>query len=433
MPEFSHQPFFSGLLTVANWDLRQRARSRKLIVVWIVWAVVLAVIALGIVWIGYQVAYDPKNPSAWRASSGPAVFGFTVLLMLAFSLVIVPVFSASAIVAEREAATLATLQATTLQAAQIVGGKLLAACVIAAAFLAGGAPALGIAVTVGHINVGRALVCLVVVYAEMVFLCAIAMGWSAVAARTLISTVLTYLTVFVLTFVSVLAMVLLSALTITYDYDRTWSLSQDQQNAYTSQLTQYFQQHPTPDGSQPPAPPLDQCFWQTATYPTSHTHVERVWWLLLGNPFVVVSDAAPLPPDAKGDLDAYLGQGNLDPLAGLAALTREARFGSPSTYYDCFTGTTYLSDPTSTGYDVAANPDGTFTVTNWKGGPSDRRTTAETPRPPTPGVPQTLSMTTPLWPLGLATHLVLAAFFFWVAVRKVTVPYGALPKGQRVA
>ena len=421
-----------GLLTVAQWDLKQRVRSRRLLIIWIVWAVILTAIAGGIVRIAYQSSLYSDLPNHWRASSGPTIFGFTVLLMLGFALVVVPIFSASAIVAERESATLATLQATTLTAVQIVGGKLASAAVVAAGFLAGGLPAVGLAVGVGQIGVGRALICLLVMYIEMVVLCAIALGWSAIAARSLASTVLTYLTAFTLSVVTLIAFALIGVLPTTYSQDRTWSLTDQQKADYAAQLSAYYATHPMSDNTQPPAPPLGQCTWQTSTYSMSHSHTERSWWLLLGNPFVIVSDAAPLPPDARGDIQAYLRDVNGDPLAMIAAAVRDFRLGDQSTYYDCFVGDTwvYFGDAS---YRITSNKDGTFTIQQrWYSTP-DTRTTAVTPRPPAPIAPQTLTMNTPLWPIGLGVHIVIAVLFLWLAVRRVSVPYGVLPKGQRVA
>jgi len=422
----------SGMLTVAQWDLKQRVRSRKLFVIWIVWAVVLTAIAGGIIRVAYQASRYSDSPERWAELTGPTIFGFTVLLMLAFALVVVPIFSASAIVAERESATLATLQATTLTASQIVGGKLVSAAVVAAAFLAGGLPAIGLAVGVGHIGVFRALICLAVMYVEMVVLCAIALGWSAVAARSLVSTVLSYLTAFALSIVTLIAFALIGLMPTTYTFNRTWSVTNQQSNDYAAQLHTYFATHPKSDGTQPPAPPLDQCMWHASQYPSAHTHSERSWWLLLGNPFVIVSDAAPLPPATRGDIEAYLSDGAVDPLAVIAAGVRQARLGDPSTYYDCFTGDTWVYDG-EWSYRIRANNDGTFTIRQNLYATSDVRTTAVTQRPPAPIAPQAITMNTPLWPMGLAVHLLIAALFFWLAVRRVSVPYGVLPKGQRVA
>ena len=433
----------SGLWLVARWDLKQRLRSRKLLNAWVVLAVVLTGIAALMAWGFYESASAYQDPTdSWGVQAGPAIFGFTVLLILTFALVIVPAFAASAIVGERESSTLATLQATTLGPVQIAGGKLLASCLVAGLFVAAGIPSLVIAVGIGHISVWRALICLLVVFAEMVLVCAIALGWSAVAARAVVSTVLTYLSTFTLCLVSLMIFGLAGSLMTTEATDKTWDVSSAQLQLYGTQLYDYYQSHPTPDSTQPPAPPLDQCGWQTADFTRTHTHFERVWWLLMVNPYAVVSDAAPLPPDAKGDLRNYTSNYS-DPLAMIAVAVRSARTGDPAVTNNCFTDTTGVysrggsSDNYANGYTITPKADGSFTVKQTTYGANgtstdDTRDTAVTVRPPSPIAPSRLTMNTPLWPAGLGVHLLIAAGFFWLAVRRITVPYGKLPKGQRV-
>jgi len=420
-----------GITTVARWDLQQRVRSRKLLVGWVVWAAVLTITAGLIVSVAGQ--NSDISTVAWRAQSGPTIFGLTVLIMLGFSMVVVPIFSASAIVSERESSTLAMLQATTLEAGQIVGGKLLSACAVSAIFLAGGIPATGIAVAVGHISVLRALVCLLVMYAQMVLLCAIALGWSAIATRALVSTVLTYITIFALTVVTLIGFALLGLTTVTYETQHTYGLTYEQSEAYGQRLDQYFRDHPTPDGSKPPSPPLDQCTLQPSGNSFPVTHPERYWWLLLINPFVIVSDAAPLPAEAKGNLQAYQRTVDFDPLAAIAAGVRSMRVANTGTTDDCFG-----PDGTFVGYSywVYPNPDGTYAISNTTVatiGPPDERNTAVVAPVDNPFARPAISMTTPLWPYGLGVHLLIAALFLWLAVRRVRVPYGRLPSGQRVA
>jgi hypothetical protein len=44
-----------------------------------------------------------------------------------------------------------------------------------------------------------------------------------------------------------------------------------------------------------------------------------------------------------------------------------------------------------------------------------------------------VNVETPVWPWGLGVHVLLGAGFFWVAVRRLAVPYRKLPPGTRVA
>ncbi len=42
--------------------------------------------------------------------------------------------------------------------------------------------------------------------------------------------------------------------------------------------------------------------------------MERIWWITVINPFVIVADAAPLPDEAYADLNKYANSA-ADPLA----------------------------------------------------------------------------------------------------------------------
>jgi len=416
-----------GLVTVARWDLKQRLRSKRLLVGWLIWAAVLTAVAGFVVW----VWRSNSSSQDWTREVAPTVFGFIVLLMLSFALVVVPVFSGAAIVTERESATLATLQATTLRPGQIVGGKLASACVVAAGFMAGGIPALGIAIAAGNMSVGRAASCLLVMYAEMVFLSAIALGWSAIASRAMVSTVMTYLTVFTLTIVTLLMFGCFTATTKTFVGIRTWQLPEQPKLAYAAELKQFFNDHPTDDGALAPAPPVTACEWGPERV-RIHDRSQWFWWMLLINPFVIVSDAAPLPKWAEGDIQKYTRRTDFDPLAMITYGVRTARLAEPTEFDECFTTDTIIYDGTNL-FEVILNSDGTFTVEFWFSDPYVPRSTEPVTQPPSPVPPRPVTVDTPLWPIGLTVNLILAAFFFALAVRRVSVPYGPLPKGQRVA
>lgn len=123
------------------------------------------------------------------------------------------------------------------------------------------------------------------------------------------------------------------------------------------------------------------------TRPTTVTYTEvrpdRVWWLLTPNPFVILADAAPR---AQPRIDPRTGQElgrPLDPLSEIGTMVRQARepgFGTP--------------DP------------------------------SQTSPPHQPG---------PVWPYGLAFHLVLGAGAVALTVRRLRTPTRTLPRGVRVA
>ena len=255
----------------------------------------------------------------------------------------------------------------------------------------------------------------------MVVLCAINLGWSAVPSR-LVPAALTYVTIFVLTIGSLIAFALLYGLTSVEQPRRTWGLSEADMNMYSRQLDAYYRAHTGLDGVPAPAPPLDQCTWQPDPRPgvIDTPHTERFWWILAINPFVFVSDAAPLPSSNRGDIQAYMDSNLGDPMAIIAMSVREARMGYQAQSDKCF-----AQEQTVGAFVITPNPDGSFTVDS-ENAPNSRskRVTEIVNHPVSPVGPRHISMGTPFWPIGLATHFVIAALFYWIAWRRVDHDHG---------
>jgi ABC-2 type transport system permease protein len=116
-----------------------------------------------------------------------------------------------------------------------------------------------------------------------------------------------------------------------------------------------------------------------ASYEVTESHPERVWWLLAPNPFVIVADAAPrAPADANMDDSAV----RLDPLGAIGEVARSMRQPEPQ--------------------QVA--PDGSVR-----------------------------GREAPVWPFGLAFHVVLGVGAVVVTARRLRAPYGQISKAVRVA
>ena len=123
------------------------------------------------------------------------------------------------------------------------------------------------------------------------------------------------------------------------------------------------------------------------TYTYSEVRPERVWWLLAPNPFVILADAAPR---AEPRIDPRTGRElprPFDPLGEIGAGVREAR------------------DPYRPGDIVTPE-------------------LSQTPPPHQPG---------PVWPYGLAFHLVLGTGAVALTIRRLRTPTRNLPRGVRVA
>ena len=403
-----------GLRTVISLELKQRIRSPRWIVALVAWFVLIGAVT-GLTIYSMHVYYGGDyGYNQWGA--GPLAFGIITFFVLGMSLVIAPAFTATSINGDRSAGTLATLQATRLSAFEIAAGKLIAAWLAAAVFLVAALPLIVWTMVLGSISIWQVLVCFAVVFALVAVVCAIGLGWSALISRTAGASVMTYISVVLLSVVSPMVMLLSMPFLREETTIRVWGLPEGVAEAYYQAQSDYWEKNPYGDGSGlPPTPPISECTWREDRY--EQTHTQRVWWMLVPNPFVIVADAAPLPQQAQDNLGDYVGMSS-DPLAGIRVAVRSLAMGPETERDDCLW---LLLDM---GYNVDWNEDGTPKVTTQDG----------TPVPvESPVKRRTIDAGAPFWPWGLGINLAIGAVFFWVAVRRLAVPYGVLPKGIRVA
>ena len=132
---------------------------------------------------------------------------------------------------------------------------------------------------------------------------------------------------------------------------------------------------------------VPECEWQTFESPQTHT--ELTWWLLAVNPFVIVADAAPEP--TVSDDEEYFSAS--DPLSLIRTGVRVARMGPQAEQDWC----------------GAYEPGYVSPVEN-------------------PEIDDS-----PVWPWGLGANLLLGAGGVVLAVRRLRIPSGKLPRGTRVA
>lgn len=137
------------------------------------------------------------------------------------------------------------------------------------------------------------------------------------------------------------------------------------------------------------------------------------------NPFVIVADAAPLPPGAAKDLAKYDDIG-ADPLASIRLAVRKLGMGPKQERDDCVELYSYVP-----GYEVTWTESNGLVVTGYKDGLKTEVVSPVTPRE--------VNVETPIWPWGLGFNLLLGAIGFWSAVRGLSIPYRKLAKGTRVA
>lgn len=404
---------WSGLRTVTELEIKQRIRSKRWIWALVAWFLVLGFITTLIILATRSLYLISDNTDRAVQDAGPMAFAAITFLVLGMGLVIAPAFTATAINGDRAAGTLATLQATRLSAVEIAAGKLMAAWLTAAVFLVVAVPFIAWTMLLGQISPWQVFVVFLVVLAEVAVVCAIGLGWSAIVSRSAGSAMLTYLSVVFLAVITLIVFALSTVLVTHNETVRVWGLTPSVESEYDRQVDQYYQDYP--DGSNPPSAPVEKCTWFEQKQQVTHT--DQVWWLLLANPFVIVTDAAPIPDGATANLADYTRERN-DPMASLRLQVRLLSQPPTREIDQC----TYLYDGRP-GYQVTYDESGNAHVTTKDG----------TPVQVSPVKATVVSAETPVWPWGLGAHLVLGAVFFWAAVRRLSIPYRTLRPGTRVA
>ncbi|MEX0914012.1 MAG: ABC transporter permease subunit [Demequina sp.] len=351
----------AGVRLIAELELKQRVRSTR----W-KWAlgaffVLVGAVTLLLVWSFTTFSYEDEP-----LDSGGVIFGVVVFFVLFLGLLVSPTLSATSINGDAKEGTLAPLQATALSAFDIVLGKLLGAWIASLAFVVTALPFLLFSFLTSHVPVGAVVVTVLVLAVELLVVCAIGLGWSAVTSRTPASAVLSFVSVATLTVLSLVFFGLSTTLVVEEVEVRVY------ENVYYDSAT----------GE-------EECEWVERTYTEPRT--DRTWWMLAINPFVIVADAAPSRDNP--DQSLYEDQ---TMLGSIKYGVRGLRLGPELVRDYCWTSESENLPEFE-----------------------DRR--------------EDLVALSPVWPFGLGFHLLLAAGAVVLAVRRVTVPYGNLAPGMRVA
>ena len=358
-----------GVRLITELELKQRVRSTK----W-KWALVTFGGIVGVVTLllsgAVNALFGVGGGSTDASSSSDILFGVVVFFVLGLGLLVSPTLSATSINGDSKEGTLAPLQATALSSLDIVVGKLIGAWAASLAFLVVALPFIVFSYFESNAPAFAMLTTVIVLAIELLVVCAIGLGWSAITARTPASAVLTYVTVAFLTVISLilfgLSMPLMSKDTTTRTYE---GVTYDEVTGYAT-----------------------KCQYSEYTY--SQPQTQRTWWLLAMNPFVIVADAAPSNDDLTRT-DGY--SGNQTMLGTIKYGVRQMRLGPTTLENYCDTG------------------------------PKKDLLPEEVQRL------DELSGLGPIWPYGLAFHALLAGGALWLAVRRVDVPHGKLASGTRVA
>lgn len=274
-----------GVRTVALLELRLRVRSSRWPAVLGAWVVTVYGV-VGLLWLATRQT----------AGTGSGVFyGTTLFLVLGLGLLVVPSLTSGSINGDRDHGVLATLQTTLLTPAEIVVGKLLAACAVAGVLLLAAMPVLVFAVVTGGVGLGALLLALLALCVVLTATCAAGLAYSTLTARPATSVVLTYLTVGALAVGTLVVFAAATPLTLEETERRVVVPAPVDADSTGLQTT---------------------CVETTQTRPELHT--ERIWPLLALNPFVVVADAGP-PPTTPTT--------SFEPLGAISDGARAARRG----------------------------------------------------------------------------------------------------------
>ena len=373
------RPSIHGIALVTRIELLRRRPSSKGN---IAYGVMLGVI------IGLGVLVSAMSPDGKDSTPLELV----LILVLGAGVLISPSLSATSINGDSGEGVLAPLQMTHLTAGDIAFGKLLSSWLVSFAVLLTTTPFLVYAFSRSGWHWGELLIVLAVILFVVLTSSAIGLAWSAIAARAVASVSLAHLTTGILVIGSLVLFAFAGPLvsestTVTNRFIDSAKLTSDQQAALDHAYA-------TGDFSSPVIANLP-CQEQTSD--SSITHTERIAWLLLINPGVVIAESSPIV-----DPNTFVEVGDAGPglFAQIHQSVSQARIGP---------------DTTPQVYDQCADPFGQNQGDEWQKQQEQR---ANYPRAPWIG-------------LGLQAFLLVGSMV--IVVRRLRVPYKKLRVGTRVA
>ena len=267
--------FLNGAGVVFSLEMRQRVRGTA----WYIMLAVFFVLLFAVTGILTAIVGD-DSPANASANAGASAFSTVIYFVLLLGTLVAPALSGNAINGDRDDGTLATLQVTLVSHWQIVFGKFLAAWVTALAFLLAAVPFLVFTIVRGVAPL-TILVSVLVLAVELGVVAAIGVGLSGVIVRPLFSIVLTYLVVAVLSLGTV----------ISFGLGGLLSQSPTVTKVYSSTVV-------GDDGT------AMECTF-TGEEKGQTFRFDRVWGLLVANPYVLLADAVPADPDENYPSDLF--------------------------------------------------------------------------------------------------------------------------------
>ncbi|MFT3661464.1 MAG: ABC transporter permease [Gordonia sp. (in: high G+C Gram-positive bacteria)] len=361
----------TAVRVVTVLELRQRIRSTR----W-KWTALALFLLISTVVFGslYLATLDDSDSYApWSRE----LLGIVLAVVLFIGMIGAPAISAATVNGDRRDATLAVVQATPITGTQLALGKFLGAWIASLLFLLIASPYLVWGVIAAASSVVFSLLAIAVTALLLGGYCAVGLGWSSLSNRPTASTMLT------------LATVLLLLLGLPAAFGLALP-SVEQKHTVIAADHRWNEAKAAAD------PDYEgDCVDRLRELPFTHT--ERIWWLFLPNPVLIVTDtlaAGTAPREhrtraprhvvyAAGSVPAELAHEISSVRTGPEIVASRCSAAYTATYSD-----RYLHDDRYTGH---------------------------------------------LWYPGLGFTLLLGLVGFAVAARRLRVPAGRLPKGVRVA
>jgi ABC-type transport system involved in multi-copper enzyme maturation permease subunit len=372
--------FWRAVWIIAALELRQRRRSKTLWILGVVWFVLIGVVT-GVTWYILAASFGAYDEDF----DAYPLFSLIVYFVLLFGTLVAPAISAGSIGSERSGGTLATTQVTLVSTWSILVGKALAAWITGIAFLVVALPFVVLSLTVARFDPLQLLIAVLALALQIGLFTAIGVGLSAFISSQLFSIVTAYLIVALLSVGTLIAFGLAIGSTTKYVEVEYRTYSQE----YWEQLDRCYQ---GPDDEAAIAEcereiPVT-CTTERTT--TSVVHTDRLWWILAMNPYVIVGDMVSVRPDdqAPSDLFSLISYG--------VRSMQKPQDSTFSGWDDCRPGAQdEISD------------DGTLS--------------------------DDLEGTVPVWWIGLALQVGLAAASLGAGYVRLRTPARRLPKGSRIA
>lgn len=365
--------FWRGFWLVSTLEMKQRLRSRALLVLAIVWFAIIGIVTF-VAWASLNLMFSTYDGGG---AEGFPLFSLIVYFVLLFGTLVAPAISAGSIGAERSQATLATTQVTLVGTWSILLGKAFAAWITGIAFLVVAAPFVIFSLVISKAGVVQLLVALLALALQIGVFTLIGVGLSALVQSQVFAIVLAYLVVAMLSIGTLIAFGLAAGATTSYVEVENRNLT----NAYYAETEKCGGNEECWE-----AVPL-QCESYVSDYPVTPTH--RIWWILALNPYVVVADMVP------PEFDRH--RTPIDMFGGIAYLVRSLQHApeDPEPWDDCAPPGQQYQEPDST---------------------------------------ETLyEDSMPVWWIGFGLQIALVGLSLWGGYRRLKTPMKHLPRGSRIA